>query len=139
MNRQQQLEIQAWIDGELSEHEARAAAERARLDPEARALADNLRHFSRLLRDHQPARPLPESREFYWSGIRRAIEAQTPRENPAPRRGISWLAWLVPAGAVALAAILLPRANFRDDAGTPGPGGTRRTARSTSLTVLPSP
>lgn len=115
MNAQQQELVQAWVDGQLDAADAREAAALVERDPACRALADNLRGFSRLLRDNPPLRPVPESREFYWATIRRGIEqAERTRERetrtaaarPSPWR---WIPWFFPAAAASLALFLALR------------------------------
>lgn len=107
--------IQAWVDGELPEAEARALATQLERDPETLALAENLRRFGRLLRDHEPARAVPESREFYWSKIARRLEAEEAalaRASSADADStgtplLRWLLpWILPAGAAVLAAFV---------------------------------
>jgi hypothetical protein len=109
MNEQLQHQLQAWIDGELDSGAARDIAQRVQHDPEARAFCDNLRAIHNLLRAHEPSPVVPETREFYWSKIRRGITA-TPEVRPAaPAREPvrwSWLAWFIPAAAVLVAVLL---------------------------------
>ncbi|HMV01577.1 MAG TPA: zf-HC2 domain-containing protein, partial [Rhodocyclaceae bacterium] len=75
MNEDFSMRLQAYLDGELG------AAERAQVesvlaqDPEARALERELRMVMSALRDADPVVSVPESREFYWSRIERAINA----------------------------------------------------------------
>lgn len=114
MKPERQEKLQAWVDGELSETEAREFAALAATDPAARDLGNNLIALSRLLRENEPSRAVPESRDFYWSKIRRGIElgertaasreASSPPASAAPAR---WLAWLVPLGAATMAAMFL--------------------------------
>lgn len=124
------LRIQAWIDGELEPSEARKVAARVDTDPEARALAENLRSFASLIGEHPPVRAVPEPRDFYWSRIRQGIEraeagaeAQSQPRPVTPFHPLRWLAWLVPAGAAALAAMLflrpVPPSDFDSIAGLP--------------------
>lgn len=120
--------LQAWVDGELEGPEARRFAEFVQQDPEARALAENLRSLRQLVRDHEPSHPLPVTGDFYWSGIRRGIEKTTPRSaplEPAPSRPLAgWLSWLLPAGACALALVSLVRPSMLhfDGGAAPRPG-----------------
>lgn len=111
MNPELEHQLQAWVDGQLPPDEARELAARVERDPALRALADNLRSFSRLLKDHEPVRGVPDSREFYWSRIRQGIERAGAAAAPAPeseRAGgawLRWLAWMVPAAGAALALV----------------------------------
>lgn len=127
MNKPLPTQLQAWIDGELNDADARQVEAWVNQDPEARQFCDELRGFSQLLRSHEPVRTVPETRDFYWSAIRRGIERQEAAENrkqapgtpSASRRGSAWwIAWILPAGAFALAALLF----F-------GPAGGRRAPR----------
>lgn len=127
MNQELQRQLQAWVDGELSPAEARDLADRVRQDAEAQALCENLRRVTAVLKAHEPAPQVPESREFYWSKIHRGIleseagRATRSRPEPAAARPdfSRWLAWLLPVGACAMAALLLVPRFARDQ----GPGG----------------
>lgn len=107
------LHLQAWIDGELDAPAARRIAARVEREPELREQAERLRQVSALLRDNPPVRTVPEPRDFYWSRIRQGIERTAPTAPTAssghPGSPLRWLGWLLPAGAAALAAILLFR------------------------------
>ena len=107
MNEEQQLKLQAFLDGELSEDEARATAAWVARDPEATALLGELRNTRKALADFEPAVKLPESREFYWSKIEREIQRLEPAAQPVRRPSLaSWLGrLLVPAGAIAVLVI----------------------------------
>ncbi|MBX3743836.1 MAG: hypothetical protein KF833_00875 [Verrucomicrobiae bacterium] len=118
MNPQDQLDYQAWVDGELPEVRARALEESLPSDPDARTFCDGLRNFRDVLRHHEPTVALPESRDFYWSKIRRAIEqgGASPAPFRSPERGspYRWLGWLVPSAALALALVwALPKFSTR--------------------------
>lgn len=108
MNEEQQLKLQAFIDGELPEEEAREISAWLAQDEEAIALSRELRHTRQALKSSVANVRVPESREFYWSKIQREIE----RLEPAPRRvpQKSWFQMLrrvlIPAGAVAALAMI---------------------------------
>jgi anti-sigma factor RsiW len=108
MNVEQQLELQAWVDGELPEAKARRVATFVQENREAQALVSELRMTSEFLAGNEPGTKLPESGDFHWSKIRREIE----REEQAVARpaGTSWaLAWrrlMAPLSGVALIALL---------------------------------
>lgn len=108
MNRELELKLQAWVDGELPEREGLEVAARVDCDPEAQALVAELRMTKGFLVGNEPEVILPESRDFYWSKIRRAIE-QAEREEPMAAPRLSWVhAWrrlLVPLSGVALAVL----------------------------------
>jgi len=102
-----QLKLQAYLDGELPEAEAREVARWLAEDREAVGLLGELRNTRQALVGVEIGVTLPESREFFWSKIEREIRAQ-PQPEPASS-GPSWLsAWrrfLVPAGAMAALAL----------------------------------
>jgi anti-sigma factor RsiW len=108
MNYESQLKLQCYLDGELSDTEAREIAKWLAQDQEAVGLLAELRNTRQALASHPANLPLPESREFYWSKIQREILRQQP-PVAAPQK-ISWLAawrrFLVPASAVAALAIV---------------------------------
>src|SRR6267142_1441184 len=101
------LKLQAYLDGELPETEAREIAKFLAQDQEAALLLGELKNTRQALKGSEIVVQLPESREFYWSKIEREIERL---EKPAPvKEKTSWLAaWrriLVPASAVAALVI----------------------------------
>ena len=108
MDHKAQLKLQAWLDGELPEAEAREVAARVAREREGTALAEELRNTRQALAGFEADVRLPESREFFWSKIAREIERlETPRPKPAPQDSPFALfrRWLVPASAVALVVI----------------------------------
>ena len=111
MDHDKELKLQAFLDEELSEAEAREVASWLARDQEATALLNELRNTRGSLARFETGIRLPESREFYWSKIEREIERL---DRPAPvKEKTSWLAawrrFLIPAGAVAalLIAVLV--------------------------------
>ena len=108
MDNNAQLKLQAWLDGELPEAEAREVANRLAQDREAAALAEELRNTGSALAGFEADVRLPESREFFWSKIEREIARQeAPAPDPAPRESYLTLfrRFLVPASAVAFVLI----------------------------------
>lgn len=107
MNEDQQLKIQAFLDGELSEKEARELSALLARDEEANALSKEIRNTRQALKNSEVNVRVPESREFYWSKIQRAIDRLEPA--PAPVSAGSWFhalrRVLIPTGAVALLAL----------------------------------
>lgn len=108
MNDEQQLKLQAFLDGELPETEAREISAWLAQDEEANGLVKELRNTRQALKNSQSPVRVPESREFYWSKIQREIDRLEPAAEPV--RKASWLQVLrrvlVPAGAVAAVAII---------------------------------
>ncbi len=101
------LKTQAWLDGELPPAEAAAIARLVNNDAAARDLSTELRQTTAALAVGEPVRPVPESREFYWSKIERAIRAAED-SRPSASRPAWWRSlarWLVPAGFTAALAV----------------------------------
>jgi anti-sigma factor RsiW len=102
-----ELKLQAFLDGELSGREAREVGAAIEADPEARKLFAELKTTASALRDNEPQLTVPESRQFYWSKIERAIERSEP-EPVAPMLSF-WMGLrriMVPAAGVALVLFL---------------------------------
>jgi anti-sigma factor RsiW len=87
-----ELNLQAFLDGELPEGEARKVAAWLARDAEATALSTELRNTRRALAGFETNPELPETREFYWSKIEREIRRLEPMETPV--RTVSFLARL---------------------------------------------
>jgi hypothetical protein len=105
MKHELELKVQAWLDGELSDHEAKQIATWVASDAEASALAAELGTVSKNIAGNEFIVPLPETREFHWSKIERQIQREALAERRSP---ISWLArWrklLLPVAGVAAVA-----------------------------------
>ena len=118
MNEEQQLKLQAFFDGELSEKEAKEVASWLARDREATELHAELRNTRKALTGFEPGVRVPESREFYWSKIEREIHRLEPAPEPQRVRSRSVFAilrrFLIPAGALAAlaAAVLVARFEF---------------------------
>jgi hypothetical protein len=78
MTEEQQLNLQAFLDGELPEQEARTVAAWVAGDAEATRLLTELRHTRNAIAHSEPDLRLPETREFYWSKIERDIQRLEP-------------------------------------------------------------
>jgi len=108
MNTELMLKLQAWVDGELPASESARIAELVRSDTAAGALAAELRMTRGFLAGNEPEVKLPESRDFHWSKIQRAIERA--EAEPAARESLPWLIslrrFLVPVSGVSLVAFL---------------------------------
>jgi anti-sigma factor RsiW len=108
MTSEQQLKLQAFLDGELPEKEARDAAALVARDAEAADLVAELRNTRRALAGFEPGLKVPESRECYWSRIERLIQRLEPAPATAP--SVSFFGrsrrFLVPTGAVAALVIV---------------------------------
>jgi anti-sigma factor RsiW len=109
MKHELELKVQAWLDGELPDHEARRMGELIAHDSEAAALAAELGCIRQAMFRQEAPVPLAESREFYWSKIQRQIQREAAVRRPVD---VPWYArlrrYMGPlAGAAALGCILL--------------------------------
>jgi negative regulator of sigma E activity len=103
MNRDLELKLQAYVDGELPEREAHSLARWIAGDQEAQALLAELKMAKAFLQGNEPELSVPASREFYWSKIQRAIErADAVEATPAPGWWLGWQKYLAPLAGVAL-------------------------------------
>ena len=107
MNREFELKLQSYVDGELSSGESRQVTALVDADQDARALLAELEMARNVLVANEPEMKVPESREFYWSKIQRQIEhSDVPQ---AAARTPFWLAWrryFAPIGGVAIVTLL---------------------------------
>ena len=103
-----QLKLQSFLDGELSEAEAREVASWLARDQEAVLLLAELRNTREACAKSEGIVLLPESREFFWSKIEREIsrleQPAVPRERPSLLA--LWRRFLVPASAIAALVII---------------------------------
>ena len=106
MNCEDQLKLQAYVDGELPEGEARVLANRVATDSDAVALLAELRNTRKALAGFEETVKLPESREFYWSKIEREIQRLEVKPEPVSIPFSARLRrFLLPAAAFALLVI----------------------------------
>jgi len=108
MNVERELELQAYVDGELSAWRASRVRRQIAKDPEAQRVVAELTMTKRCLAANELDRPLPEDREFYWNRIRQAILRAEPVEVPLePALGLaSWRRIFAPLAGVAMAVFL---------------------------------
>lgn len=105
------MKYQAFVDGELSESEARRVARSLETDADARALVAELRNSKLMLTGNEPEVNLPESREFYWGKIQRQIEC-LEREPAGTTVGrwramlAGWRRFVAPLAGVAVITFL---------------------------------
>ncbi|MGO8696963.1 MAG: anti-sigma factor family protein [Limisphaerales bacterium] len=103
-----ELSLQAWLDGELLEKEARQAGEWIARDAEAGALLAELRAIKETLPSNETPRTVPDTREFYWSQIERRLQQPTAAAKPARSSWLArWQALLLPLTGVAAVACAL--------------------------------
>jgi anti-sigma factor RsiW len=114
MNREQQLKLQSFLDGELPESEAREILAWTQRDSAAAGLLAELKNTRAAMAKSEPHLSVPESREFFWSKIEREIQRTEPRENSKPSVSIfaSLRRFLLPASAVATVVIAGMIAHF---------------------------
>lgn len=108
MNWKQQLELQAWVDGELSGKDARRVAAFVESDSNARALAEEIKMAKAFISANEPVMTAPGTREFYWSQIRRRIESAEAAREVAPVAPLAlwWRRLVTPLSGIALVALL---------------------------------
>jgi len=130
MTHEQQLKLQAFLDGELPEREAREILAWTQRDGAAAASLAELKNTRAAMTQAEPHLSVPESREFYWSKIEREIQRREPVAAIAPEVSIftALRRWLLPAvavGALAIAGLVahfnIPKATVETvaDADTP--------------------
>jgi len=109
MKQELQLKLQAYLDGELPDGEARPVAGLLAQDAEARALLAELKNTRAALAGFEADIKLPESREFYWSKIEREIERQSAMIEPERKFASPFASFrriLAPVCAIAILVIV---------------------------------
>lgn len=99
------LKIQAHLDGELPRAESAEVERLLQADPEAHALFAELSQTRLALQAGEPAPVVPDSREFYWSKIARALKREERSAQPQTRRVSPW--WMRLAASFAGCAALI--------------------------------
>jgi anti-sigma factor RsiW len=109
MDYEAQLKLQACLDGELSEAEAKDVTEWVSRDQDATLLFAELKNTRQALAGSEIPRKLPESREFFWSKIERGISRlEAPRPEPVRESLLSrWRRLLIPLSAAAALGIII--------------------------------
>lgn len=110
MKHESELKVQAWLDGELDPMDIGPVTRLVREDTEAAALARELKLARQWMSSGEPPRPLPESRELFWSRVRRELAPRETQALPDVRSldWTVWLRWVIPGVAlVALVVALL--------------------------------
>lgn len=123
MNLDTAIKLQASLDGELPPAEQTALRELLARDPEATALHAELRSTRQALADGELPRPVPASREFYWSQIEREIrraEAAGERASAAHPVWAVWRRWMLPFAGTATLVLALALALLQAPGGRPG-------------------
>ncbi len=108
MNKELEFKLMAYVDGELDAGEARRIRDLLARDADAQVLVQELTQTRTALQSGEPEFRCPETPEFYWSQIKRAI-ATSAREKSHPDE-VNWLHRLIrvlaPTGAVAVLVAL---------------------------------
>jgi hypothetical protein len=107
MKLESELKLQAYLDGELSPRQARKVSAWLAQDQEAQQLFAELKNTKTALAGCDLDVRVPETPEFYWSKIQRAIEsAAIPQPRPADHWLAAWRRLLAPLAGIALIAFL---------------------------------
>ncbi|GDY20021.1 hypothetical protein LBMAG56_13660 [Verrucomicrobiota bacterium] len=116
------LQIQSWVDGRLSAGESAEVERFVAANPDAQALAGELRMTKLAFAGNEPTVTMPESREFFWSKVQREIARQEAAGVTAESAGFFapgwWRKLLVPVTSVAglaLVAVLVTVATRTED------------------------
>lgn len=109
MSEHEQLKLQAYLDGELTEKERPEVAQWLDSSDEARQLLAELQHTRNAVHGDELERKLDCTREFYWNSIAREIEKTG--SAAVGHRGEGLVGWLRHhmaqiAGAVAGVALV---------------------------------
>ncbi len=125
MDLEAQLKLQAFVDGELPEAEAKQIARLLEQDPQAAALATELRQTNGALAGFEDELRLPETRDFFWSKIERDIRrAESVPAGPVQVPfHLRLRRFLVPVTGVALLGIVA-MVGVRQAGFSVFPGGT---------------
>ena len=108
MNYETQLKIQAYLDGELSERESQDIAALIAREQDAANLMAELKNTRQAVAGFENGIKLPESREFYWSKIEKALEVSALPERQTKKADWAsslWRRLLIPVGTVAALVI----------------------------------
>jgi anti-sigma factor RsiW len=119
MNLEQQLKLQALLDGELPEREAREVLAWTQRDSAAAGLLAELKNTRQAMVNSEPHLSVPESREFFWSKIEREIQRREPvaAVTPEPSHFAALRRWLLPVVAVGALVIAGLVAHFHMPSG----------------------
>lgn len=102
-----ELKLQALVDGELDAREVREVEALLAQDAQSAALMQELKWTKGALVGNDAELALPETREFFWSKIERAIAVEEKQAAVAPAERAWWLKLLYPAtGLAAMVAVM---------------------------------
>lgn len=118
MKTETKLEVQAYLDEELqSENDVKRVADLLARDKEAAQLFKSLKDTRQLLEGNELEVKLPESGDFYWSKIARAIERENAPAQKVPHVTPWWIRALAPLAGVACVGLLLAGSGILNTAG----------------------
>ena len=106
-----QLKVQALVDGELTGPEAKEWRGRLETDAGLKELHARLTAVRGLMTGAELPRTLPESGDFHWSQISKAIEREErqAKHMARPASGANWLRrWVLPLAGIACLVLVLP-------------------------------
>src|SRR5213076_384379 len=107
MNRESELKLQAYLDGELSDRQAGKVASWLAADTEAQGIFAELQMTKTDVAGCELEVKLPEGAGFYWSKIQREIErSEQTQARPVPPFWMAWRRLLAPLAGAALIAFL---------------------------------
>ncbi|MFL3665772.1 MAG: hypothetical protein ACJ06V_04225 [Verrucomicrobiota bacterium] len=104
-----QLKVQALVDGELTGREAEELRDRLETDAGLKEFYERLTAVRELMADAELPRTLPESGDFHWSQISKAIECEErqAKQMARPASGANWLLrWVFPLAGIACLMLL---------------------------------
>ncbi len=107
MNQEQQLKLQAFLDGELPEREAREILLWTQRDSAAASLLAELKNTRAAMAKSELHLSVPESREFFWSKIEREIQWLEPQAASAPKVSIFTVLRRLLLPAIAVSALVI--------------------------------
>jgi len=121
MNEKLVIQIQAYLDGELSVEARLQLLARLEKDPEARELCDSLKAEQSLLKGvGESGHELPVAHSYFWKAISDEIQPHPTSSNQAMHKQTTvafqrWSAWLVPGGVIACIALVMFQKGVFDD------------------------
>jgi anti-sigma-K factor RskA len=118
MNDDAQLKLMAYLDGELPAEDVADIENLIKVDQEAAELVSELRWAQEAISGNELEIKVPETREFYWSKISKAIEfeaKQAERTAGSSEKLKWWNKFLLPFAGVAAVALVFTFANPSSD------------------------
>tara|TARA_B100000959_G_scaffold280171_1_gene341542 strand:- start:310 stop:903 length:594 start_codon:yes stop_codon:yes gene_type:complete len=113
MNKEDQLKVQAWMDGELAPKESSQMSDLIESDIQAKELAQELKAVQNAIKIGEIRQEIEDSKEFYWGQVQQKIESIRPVREQSNQRtpsngAIPALRWLIPVGSLtAISALII--------------------------------